>query len=326
MKAIDHGAGGGLDCLHLVDVKPPRPGHGEILIHVQAAGVNRPDIFQRMGLYPPPPGASPRLGLEVAGRVAECGAGVSEWQIGDAVMALAPGGGYAEYCVVPASHALAVPQRLTFAQAAALPETWFTVWSNLVDRAHLKAGERLLIHGGASGIGLTAIQLALLRGAIPYVTVGSEKKREFCEQFGAVSAINYRSNDFATQVKALSNNVGVDVILDMVGAPYLQQNLGLLRRNGRLVYIAFLQGPRGDIDLMPVMLKRLTITGSTLRPCSQAEKAAIRDSLREHLIPAIDSGAVTPHIHATFPLAEVAEAHALMESNQHIGKIVLDLA
>ncbi len=324
MKAILHGAGGEPDCMVLGEVATPHPGAGELLIKVAAAGINRPDVFQRKGLYPPPPGASPILGLEVAGEVVAIGAEVSDWHIGDTVTALAPGGGYAEFCVVPAGCALPVPAGLSLIEAAALPETWFTVWSNLVGRAQLKSGERLLVHGGASGIGLTAILLAQIIGAQCLVTVGSDEKALFCERFGASRAINYHQHDFAEAVREVTNGKGVDVILDMVGGPYLQRNLGLLRRDGRLVHIAFLQGPRAEVDLMPIMLKRLTVTGATLRPASLDEKTHIGQQLRECVWPHIENG-LRPHICSTFTLAEAAKAHQLMESNQHIGKIVLTI-
>jgi len=323
MKYIDHGTGGSADCLKLIDGPAPIAGPGELLIEVAYAGINRPDILQRSGLYPPPPGASSVLGLEVAGRVAGIGNNVTDWRLGDPVTALTSGGGYAEYCVIPVEHALPVPQGMDLATAAALPETWFTVWANLVEHGRLKAGERLLVHGGSSGIGLTAIQLASHLGAECLVTVGSDEKADFCRRFGARHAINYRTTDFATEVKAHTSGEGVDVILDMVGAPYFKRNLSLLRRDGRLVYVAFLEGSKAELDLMPVMLKRLTITGSTMRPRTKDEKAAIRDALVTHLWPQFDQGKLWPHIHARFPLAQAAAAHRLMESSQHIGKIIL---
>jgi putative PIG3 family NAD(P)H quinone oxidoreductase len=322
MQAIDHGSGGSPDCLRLVDLPRPALRTGEVLIRVLAAGVNRPDVLQRQGRYPPPADASPLLGLEVAGVVAEVGEGVEGISLDDEVCALVPGGGYAEYCRVPAGCVLPKPASLDFVHAAAMPETWFTVWANLVDMATLRAGERLLVHGGASGIGLCAIQLARLIGAECYVTVGSEAKQVFCESFGAARAINYRQQDFADIVKS---DGGVDVILDMVGAPYWQRNLSVLRKDGRLAYIAFLEGSSGEIDLLPLMLKRLRIMGSTLRPRSLAEKAALRDTLLREVWPRIDETGLTPHVCAQFPLADAAQAHALMESNGHIGKIVLTL-
>jgi len=323
LKHIIYGDDGTPESMRLAEGERPRPGAGEILIEAHYAGVNRPDLMQRAGRYPPPPGASSILGLEVAGTVAALGENVTEWKVGDRVTALTPGGGYAEYCVAPAAHALPIPDGLDWAQAAALPETWFTVWANLIDLGRLQRGERLLVHGGASGIGLTAIQLARYLGVECIVTVGSEEKARFCRDFGAQHAINYRAADFAREVKAHTGGEGVDVILDMVGAPYLQKNLSALRRDGRLVLIAFMEGSKGECDLMPVMLKRLTITGSTMRPRTVAEKAAIRQALLEHIWPGVAAGRLRPHIHAVFPLAEAGEAHRLMESGAHIGKIVL---
>lgn len=324
MRAIDHGAGGEPDCLRLVDADVPVPGPGELLIAVSAAGVNRPDVLQRQGRYPPPPGASPRLGLEVAGSIVAVGDAFNAPLVGKAVCALANGGGYAEYCVVPAGQALPIPAGMAVATAAALPETWFTVWANLVQMAHLSLGERLLVHGGSSGIGLAAISLARLRGAECMVTVGSDEKAAFCAAFGATHAINYRHEDFAAALKARWPD-GADVVLDMVGAPYFQRNLGVLRRDGRLVNIAYLEGSRGEFDLMPIMLKRLVVTGSTLRPRTADEKTAIRDELLFNVWPALSRGEIAPHVHARFPLAQAAEAHRLMERGAHIGKIVLEV-
>ena len=325
MKYIDHGAGGDADCMKLVEGPAPQAGPGQILIEVVCAGINRPDLLQRSGRYPPPPDASPLLGLEVAGRVAALGTGVTEWQVGAGVTALTPGGGYAEYCVAAASHALPIPPGMDFAMAAALPETWFTVWANLVDLGRLKRGERLLVHGGSSGIGLVAIQLARHLGVECIVTVGNEEKAAFCRAAGATHAINYRTADFAEEVKRITEGAGVDVILDMVGAPYLQRNLASLRRDGRLVYIAFLEGSKGEADLMPIMIKRLTVTGSTMRPRTLAEKTAIRDALAANIWPALARGELLPHLFARFPLAQAAAAHRLMESSRHIGKIVLEI-
>ncbi|TRZ93357.1 MAG: NAD(P)H-quinone oxidoreductase [Rhodocyclaceae bacterium] len=325
MKYIDHGAGGNADCMTLAEGPVPQAGPGQILIEVVCAGINRPDVLQRSGRYPPPPDASPVLGLEVAGRVAAVGAGVTEWKVGAGVTALTPGGGYAEYCVAAASHALPIPTGMDFAAAAALPETWFTVWANLVDLGRLNTGERLLVHGGSSGIGLVAIQLAKHLGAECIVTVGNEEKAAFCREAGAAHAINYRTTDFADQVKQLTSGAGVDVILDMVGAPYLQRNLASLRRDGRLVYVAFIEGSKGEADLMPVMIKRLTITGSTMRPRTPAEKTTIRDALAANIWPALGRGELLPYLFARFPLAQAANAHRLMESGRHTGKIVLEV-
>jgi putative PIG3 family NAD(P)H quinone oxidoreductase len=323
MRAVDHGQGGDVSCLTIVKRAVPQPGPGQVLIEVVAAGINRPDIIQRLGLYPPPAGASPVLGLEVAGRIAALGDGVTSLPIGSKVCSLVPGGGYAEFCVAPAAHVLPIPRGLDFTTAAALPETWFTVWANLIHMAHLSAGQRLLVHGGSSGIGLTAIQLARHLGAECLVTVGSDGKAVFCREFGATEAINYRTHDFADEVARLTGGQGVDVVLDMVGAPYFQRNLAVLRKDGKLVSIAFLNGSRGEVDLMPIMLKRLTVTGSTMRPRSDAEKSAIRDALLREIWPAIERGDIRTHVERTFPLAEVAAAHRLMESSTHIGKLVL---
>lgn len=325
MKYIEYGADGTAESMRLVDGERPRPAAGEILIEVGYAGVNRPDVLQRSGRYPPPPDASPVLGLEVAGRVVEVGVGVDEWRVGDRVAALTPGGGYAEYCLAPAAHALAVPAEMHLAEAAALPETWFTVWANLLDLGGLKAGERLLVHGGASGIGLSAIQLARHVGAEIFVTAGSAEKAAFCREFGAHHAIDYRQEDFVARIKEITAGEGVDVVLDMVGGSYLQKDVSLLRRDGRLVLIAFLEGSKTAFDFLPVMMKRLTITGSTMRSRSLAEKAAIRDALCALAWPALTSGRLKSHVCATFPLALSGEAHRLMESGRHIGKIVLEV-
>lgn len=325
MKYIEHGAGGDASCMQLAEGPLPQPAEGQILIEVACAGVNRPDVLQRAGKYPPPPDASPILGLEVSGRVSAVGGGVTEWAIGDRVTALTPGGGYAEFCTAPAAHALPVPSGMDYATAAALPETWFTVWANLMDLGRLRPGERLLVHGGSSGIGLTAIQLARHLGVDSIVTVGNDEKAAACVAAGAGHAINYRNCDFADEVRRLTGGSGVDVVLDMVGAPYLQRNLACLRRDGRLVIVAFLEGSKGDADLLPVMLKRLTITGSTMRPRTLEEKKAIRDALAANIWPALSRGELLPHLHARFPLARAADAHRLMESSAHIGKIVLEV-
>ena len=325
MKFIEYGPEGTPESLRVAEGPMPTPAAGEILIEVHYAGVNRPDVLQRMGRYAPPPGASPILGLEVAGRVTALGAGVTHWRIGDRVCALVPGGGYAEFCVAPAAHALPIPSGLDLAEASGLPETWFTVWANLVDLAGLRAGEHLLIHGGSSGIGLAAIQLARHVGAHAIVTVGNDDKVRFCREFGADQAINYHTEDFVERTRAFTAGQGVDVVLDMVGGPYIPKNISLLRRDGRLVFIAFLQGSRCDVDLMPVMLKRLRLTGSTMRPRSVQEKAAIRDALAREIWPAFSAGRLRTHLFARFPLQQAAEAHRLMESSRHIGKIVLQI-
>jgi NADPH2:quinone reductase len=325
MKFIDYGSTGTAESLRVAAAPTPTPGAGEILIEVHYAGVNRPDVMQRMGHYAPPPGASPILGLEVAGRIAAIGEQVTQCQVGDDVCALVPGGGYAEYCVAPARHALPIPSGLSLAEAAGLPENWFTVWANLIEMAGLRSGECLLIHGGSSGIGLAAIQLARHIGARAIVTVGSDEKARFCREFGAAEAINYRTEDFVLRAQEFTGGRGVDVVLDMVGGSYIPRNVSLLRRDGRLVFIAFLQGSRCDIDFMPVMLKRLRIMGSTMRPRSVEEKAVLRDALAREIWPAFDPGPLQTHLCATFPFEQAADAHRLMESSRHIGKIVLQV-
>jgi NADPH:quinone reductase len=325
MKFIAYGPSGTPESLRVAEAPTPTPAVGDILIEVHYAGVNRPDVMQRMGRYAPPPDASPILGLEVAGHVAAIGAEVSQWQVGDAVCALVPGGGYAQFCVAPARHALPIPSGLSLVQAAGLPENWFTVWANLIDMAGLCSGERLLIHGGSSGIGLAAIQLARHVGAQAIVTAGSDEKVRFCRDFGAAEAINYRSEDFVLRTQEFTAGRGVDVVLDMVGGSYIPRNISLLRRDGRMVFIAFLQGSRYEIDFMPVMLKRLRVTGSTMRPRSVDEKAAIRDALAREIWPGFEAGRLRTHVFATFAFDQASDAHRLMESSRHIGKIVLQI-
>jgi NADPH2:quinone reductase len=315
------------DVMVLQDAPLPEAGPGDILIRVQAAGVNRPDVQQRKGLYPPPKTASPILGLEVAGVVAALGEGVSGWAIGEPVCALVNGGGYAEYCVAPAPQCLRFPTGYDAIRAAALPETFFTVWANMVMLGRLRAGETILVHGGSSGIGTTAIQLARELGATVLTTVGSAAKAEACLALGAAHAINYKEADFVADVHTLTSNRGVDVVLDIVGGSYLHRNLQCLAQDGREVIVAVQGGTRDpEFDMRLVMMKRLTITGSTMRPRTTAEKGAIADALREHVWPALDAGRCAPVIHGVFPLAQVADAHRLMESSTHIGKIVLDIA
>ena len=315
---------GGPDVLRLVPAPVPTPGPADVLIRVAAAGVNRPDIQQRLGKYPPPPGASPVLGLEVAGTVVALGADARGFAIGDHVCALVNGGGYAEYCVAPATQCLKWPAGYDAVRAGALPETYFTVWVNLFGHGRLAAGESVLIHGGTSGIGVTAIQLAVAFGATAYATAGSAEKCAACEKLGAAHAINYRTADFADEVARLTKGHGVDVVLDMVGAPYTARNLRCLARDGRLVQIAFLEGSKVEnLDLMPIMLRRLTFTGSTMRPRTAAEKGAIADALRTHVWPLLEAGRCGPVINAVFPVDRVAEAHRLMESSAHVGKIML---
>jgi putative PIG3 family NAD(P)H quinone oxidoreductase len=324
MTVIEIAAPGGAEALIPGRRPVPAPGAGEVLIEVRAAGVNRPDVLQRAGHYPPPPGASDIPGLEVAGRVVAVGEDVTWPKAGDAVAALVTGGGYAEYALAPAPQCLPVPQGLSFTEAAALPETFFTVWSNLFDRAGFRAGETVLIHGGSSGIGTTAIQLVCAFGGTAYVTAGSAEKCAACERLGASRAINYREEDFVEVVAALTQKRGADIILDMVGGDYIPKNLKCLASDGRLVFIAFLKGAKAEVDFMPLMRNRFTITGSTLRPRPVAFKAEIAKNLREKVWPLIEEGKIRPVIHRTFPLEAAAQAHALMESSGHIGKIVLE--
>jgi len=323
MTAVEIAQPGGPEVLRPVTRPTPALGSRDVLIAVAAAGVNRPDLMQRQGRYAPPPGASDIPGLEVAGRVVARGKDVEEWQEGDAVCALVAGGGYAEYCAAPAPQCLPVPKGLDFVQAAALPETVFTVWTNVFERGRLSAGETLLVHGGASGIGTTAIQMARARGVRVFATAGTREKCAACEKLGAERAIDYSREDFAAVVAELTAGRGVDVVLDMVGGDYLPRNLASLATDGRLVQIAFLKGPRAEIDLMTVMHRRLTLTGSTLRPRSIEEKGQIARAVRENVWPLIEKGDVRPVLHATFPLAAAAEAHRALEAGRHVGKIVL---
>jgi NADPH:quinone reductase len=286
--------------------------------------LNRADILQRRGHYPPPAGASPIIGMEVAGTVAALGAEVTSWKLGDSVCALLSGGGYAEYCVAPTQQVLPVPAGLSLTEAAGLPEAWFTVWANLINLVHLSPGERLLVHGGSSGIGLAAIQLARFIGAEVLTTVGNESKADACRALGAIP-INYHTEDFVERTLALTADEGVDVVLDMVGGSYVERDFKVLRMDGRLVFIAFQQGSRCELDLMPLLRKRLRVTGSTLRSRSSEEKGAIRDALARTIWPAFEAGALKMSLHATFPLADAAAAHRLMESSSHIGKIILQV-
>ena len=323
MTAIAITAPGGPEALKPVRLAVPLPGTGELLIRVAAAGVNRPDVLQRMGAYAPPPGAPLTPGLEIAGEVVASGSGVARYKPGDRVCALVPGGGYAEYCVAAEANALPVPEGLTMIEAGAIPETFFTVWTNVFDRAGLKAGESLLVHGGSSGIGTTAIMLGAALGATVYATAGSAEKCAACVALGAKRAINYRSEDFVEVIKAETGGKGVDVILDMVGGSYYPRNLAIAAMHGRIVSIAHLQGAKAEINIATVMQKRLTLIGSTLRPRSVAEKAIIARALEEKVWPLFASGRIRPQIFRTFPLGEAAAAHALMESSAHVGKIVL---
>ena len=323
MTAIEITEPGGPEVLRLVERPVPTAGHGEVLVRIQAAGVNRPDVLQRLGGYPPPPGASDIPGLEIAGTVVGLGAGVTDWKIGDPVCALVSGGGYAQFCTAPAAQALRVPSGFDMIRAAALPETYFTVWENVFRRAKLVGGERFLVHGGSSGIGTTAIQIANARGARVFTTAGSAEKCAACEGLGAERAINYRDEDYLAVVKDLTDGEGVDVILDMVGGDYIAKNIKALRTEGRLVFIAFLGGSKTDFDFLPLMIKRLSIMGSTLRPRSIEEKSAIAEELLREVWPLLDSGGIGPVIDSTYPLANAAEAHARMDSGAHIGKIML---
>jgi NADPH2:quinone reductase len=324
MTLIEHGAGGGPEVLRPVRGPVPAPREDELLIRTLAVGVNRPDVAQRAGSYPPPPGASPIIGLECAGEVVATGAAVSRFRVGDRVCALTNGGAYADYVTAPEAQALPWPAGYDALRAAALPETYFTVWANLFGHGRLAAGETVLIHGGTSGIGVTAIQLAKAFGATVYATAGSAQKVEACRRFGADAAIDYKAADFAEEVKRLTGGKGVDVVLDMVGAPYFAKNIRSLKLDGRLVMIAFLNGHVAEsVDLRPIMVKRLTVTGSTMRPRTTAEKGMIAKALEDRVWPLLAAGKAGPHIHATFPLAQAAEAHRLMESSAHIGKIML---
>lgn len=323
MKYIDHGRGGDADVLRLAERDLPEVGAGEVLIRVAYAGVNRPDVLQRTGSYPPPRGASPHLGLEVAGVVAAVGQGVPEWQKGDRVCALVNGGGYAEYVAAPAGQVLPVPAGLSMAQAAALPETVLTVWANVVERGRLQAGETLLVHGGTSGIGVAAIQIAKALGARVFCTVGTPEKAGAAQKLGADAAIDYRRHDFMVEVSKLTEGRGVDVILDMVGGPYIERNLRSLALEGRLVQIAFMQTAKVEVDWMPLMLRRLTFTGSTLRARSAEEKARLSRAVQDNVWPMVEDGRVQAVIDRVFPLDSAAEAHRRMESSDHVGKILL---
>jgi putative PIG3 family NAD(P)H quinone oxidoreductase len=327
MNYIEATGAGGPEVMRLAAGPVPRPKSDEVLIRVLAAGVNRPDVLQRRGLYPPPPDASPVIGLEVAGEVVAVGSSVAGLRVGDRVCALTNGGGYAEYCTVPVPQCLAWPEGYDAIHAAALPETYFTVWSNLFDLGRLAPGESVLVHGGTSGIGTTVIQLATEFGSRVYATAGSQRKCEACLKLGADAAINYQETDFAERIHEITGGRGVDVVLDMVGAAYTMRNLSCLATDGRLIQIAVMQGSIVEgFDLLPVMMRRLTMTGSAMRPRPTAEKGGIALALREKVWPVLNTGRCGPIIYAVFPLAEAAEAHRLMESSVHIGKIVLKVA
>lgn len=326
MRYIDHGKGGAPEVMRIGMGAIPTPKPGEVLIKVAYAGVNRPDCLQRSGLYPPPVDASAVMGLEVSGAVAAVGDGVAAWKTGDAVCALTPGGGYAEYCVAPAGHCLPVPSGVSLRDAALLPENIFTVWANVFMMAKLQAGESFLVHGGSSGIGYAAIQLAKAHGATVFTTAGSADKVAFCERLGADHACDYRESDWAAWLWEATQKRGVNVILDMVGGDYVAKNLRSLAVEGRLMQIAFLRGPKVEIDATQLMLKRLTWSGSTLRARSVAAKAEIAAQVREHVWPMIEAGKFQVVVHQEYPLEDAAKAHALMESNQHIGKLVLKVS
>lgn len=323
MKYVAVAANGGPEVMQLAEGPVPVPGEHDVLIRVTYAGVNRPDVIQRQGNYAPPPGASPVMGLEVAGDIVAVGAQVSDWRVGDQVCALTPGGGYAEYCAAPAAHCLPVPKGLSLLEAAALPENFFTVWVNVFETCRLAKGERFLVHGGSSGIGLTAIQLARAFGAEVFTTVGSAAKQAFCQSIGADHVFNYKTDDWLAGIQLATQKKGVNVILDMVGGSYIEKNLRILALEGRYCFIAFLEGGSATVDFRPVMMKRQTITGSTLRARPDHQKSAIALALHEKVWPLIESGKVKPVIHQTFALADIIEAHKLMESSAHIGKIML---
>lgn len=324
MRYIDYGEGGGPEVLRLATAPRPVAGPGEVLIRIAFAGINRPDCGQRIGRYPPPPGASPILGLEVSGSIHAVGPGVEGWQVGDLVCALVPGGGYAEYCTAPAAHCLPVPAGCTLAQAAALPEALFTVWDNLFERARLQPGETLLVHGASGGVGSTAVQLASRKGVRVIALAGSAAKAEACREWGAGAVIQYHDEDFVAATHALTDGRGADVILDMLAGPTLARNLDALALDGRIALIAFMAGAQSTIDVVPILRKRATITGSTLRPCSVAHKARLAEALRREVWPLLERGECLPRIDRVFPLAEAAAAHHHFEALRHVGKLVLD--
>jgi len=326
MNFVDHGQGGEPEVLVPAQCAVPHPAAGEVLVRVAYAGVNRPDCLQRSGRYPPPVGASPIVGLEVSGEVVALGEGVTQWKLGDKLCALTNGGAYAEYVTVPQGQALPIPKGYSMLQAAALPENFFTVWTNVFQRGKLQKGETFLVHGGSSGIGLTAIQLAHAFGAKVFCTVGNDAKAQACRDVGADVAINYRSQDFVEVVMEHTQKQGVNMVLDMVGGSYIQRNLQVLSPDGRLVQIAFLQPSKVEVDWVSLMAKRLTFTGSTLRPRTAADKAQMARELNQHVWPLLEAGSVKPVIYKVFDLAQANQAHALMESSEHIGKIMLKVA
>jgi NADPH:quinone reductase len=317
---------GAADVMQIATGALPTIGDDDVLIHVAYAGVNRPDIAQRTGNYAPPPGASPIMGLEVSGEIVAIGKNVTRWHVGDSVCALTPGGGYASYCAAPAAHCLPIPKGLSMLEAAGVPENFFTVWVNVFETCALHSGEKFLVHGGSSGIGLTAIQLARAFGAEVFTTVGNEEKAAFCKNVGATHVFNYKTQDWMAEIATITSKKGVNVILDMVGGSYIEKNLRSLALEGRYCFIAFLEGGKAEIDFRPLMMKRQTITGSTLRARPDRDKTRIANALEDKVWPLLASGKVKPVIHATFPLSEVVKAHQLMESSQHIGKIMLNVS
>lgn len=325
MRGVVIDGAGGPEVLKLQTMDQPQPKAGEVLIKVHAAGVNRPDVMQRMGMYPAPPGASPLPGLEVAGEISSKGPDCPAWSVGDKVVALTPGGGYADYVTVPYQQVLPWPRTLTAVQAAGVPETFFTVWSNLFQRAYAADGDSLLVHGGSSGIGSTAILLGKAFGLTVYTTAGSDDKCQFSRDLGADAAINYKTEKFEERIKDLTGGKGVDVVLDMIGGDYLMRNVSCMKENGRHVTIAFQRGPKTDINLAPILMKRLTLTGSTLRPRSIAFKGAVAAELQEHVWPLFEAGSIVPVVDSVFPIEDVAAAHALIDSSKHMGKIILQM-
>jgi NADPH:quinone reductase len=326
MRHVATREAGAADVMYITRGTVPAPGANDVIIRVAYAGVNRPDVLQRTGSYAPPPGASPIMGLEVSGHIVAVGANVTAWKIGDVVCALTPGGGYAEYCAAPAAHCLPIPQGLSLLEAAGVPENFFTVWVNVFETCKLTTGEKFLVHGGSSGIGLTAIQLAKAFGAEVFTTVGNEEKVAFCKAIGADHALNYKTQDWMAEITTITQKKGVNVILDMVGGSYIEKNLRILALEGRYCFIAFLEGGSATIDFRPVMMKRQTITGSTLRARPDAQKAAIALALKEKVWPLLAAKKVKPVIHKTFALEDTVDAHKLMESSTHIGKIMLRVA
>jgi NADPH2:quinone reductase len=325
MTVVEIAAPGGPEQLRTAVRPVPQPGNDEVLVRVEAAGINRPDVMQRQGRYPPPPGVSDLPGMEIAGEIVALGPNVSGLSVGDKITSLLPGGGYAGYAIAAAPLAMPIPKGLSMVEAAAIPETFLTVWTNLFERGRCKAGDVVLIHGGTSGIGTTAIQLANAWGARVFATAGSAEKARACEKLGASRGIDYKTEDFVAVIRAETQGYGVDITLDMVAGPYVPRNLDIAAVEGRVVTISTLGGTRAEINMVPIMMKRLTLTGSTLRARTVAQKACVADGVRKHVYPLIESGKVRPVIFKTFPLAEASEAHRLMESSQHIGKIVLTI-